>query len=420
MSDLVQPTASNLNVTNNEEMPGYPHLRLTCGICKGRYTDPRLLPCLHSFCNVCIKTLDSFVLQGGTTRDSSKKSIILCPTCNTESALPTSATGGFPVDFLLQKALLYDAFDSHNDNLTCELCTDDAKALSRCIECMVNICGFCCQAHKRQKKTANHNVVSFLEARRQSYQQLQCPVHCPKHQQEELKFYCETCDYSVCRDCCLVEHREHLVEYVDDVGAHHRKVLSSLLSRLEPHLEAVKEGIAASDKLEVSIAERCTAIEVDIHQHFEDYIKAIHKHKRSLLQSVAEISANRTKAVQSQKLQYQQILGDLQHTYEITSSAMQNGNDTEILSIKPTLSQRLCDLLRISYQSPPSFQYASIQFKPHAVSEKMNPFNVRGVISEKLVDAEKSHASGEGELHYLQYIRSKKCSYFEIHLQVPV
>ncbi|PIK38904.1 putative tripartite motif-containing protein 45 [Apostichopus japonicus] len=92
---------------------------------------------------------------------------------------------------------------------------------------MVNICGFCCQAHKRQKKTANHNVVSFLEARRRSYQQLQCPVHCPKHQQEELKFYCETCDYSVCRDCCLVEHREHLVEYVDDVGAHHKKNLVS-------------------------------------------------------------------------------------------------------------------------------------------------------------------------------------------------
>lgn len=400
MSDLLQPNSGGAKGSASIEsgMSEHPLLQLTCGICKSRYTDPRLLPCLHSFCNLCIKTLDSFILQGSTARESNRNAIILCPTCNTESAQPSSANGEFPVDFLLQKALLYDSFDSHNDNLTCELCTDDAKAVSRCIECMVNICGFCCQAHKRQKKTANHNVVSFLEARRRSYQQLQCPVHCPKHQQEELKFYCETCDYSVCRDCCLVEHREHLVEYVDDVGAHHKKVLNSLLSRLEPHIATVKEGIDASDKLEVSIAERATSIEVDIHQYFEDYIKALHKHKRTLLQNVTQISASRTKAVQSQKLQFQQILGDLQHTYEITSTALQDGNDTEILSIKPTLSQRLCDLLRISYQSPPFLQQASIQFKAKSLSESNNPFHIRGVISTCMADAGKSYADGEGRI----------------------
>ncbi|KAJ8039039.1 Tripartite motif-containing protein 45 [Holothuria leucospilota] len=403
MSDLLQreSVSSKEDTVSTDDADSasssHPILQLTCGICKARYTDPRLLPCLHSFCNICIKTLDSFVIQGSNVGEKGRpKSVVLCPTCNCESVLPASGSGDFPVDFLLQKALLYDALDPHSGNLTCDLCTDDAKALSRCVECMVNICGFCCQAHKRQKKTASHTVLSFLEARRHSAKQLQCPVYCSKHQQEELKFYCETCDHSVCRDCCLVEHRDHLVEYVEDVGTHHKKVLSSLLSRLEPHIEAVKRGIDSSDRLEVAIAERSASIKVDIEDHFEAYIQALHKHKRSLLQSVTQISSNRTKAVQSQKLQFQQILGDLQHTYDITSTALQDGTNTEILSIKPTLSQRLCDLLRVSYQSAPSLQEASLQFKAKAVSENSNPFHIRGIISTSTAEPSQTFVEGEG------------------------
>lgn len=37
----------------------------------------------------------------------------------------------------------------------------------------------------------------------------QRPVFCPIHKQEPLKLYCETCDTLTCRDCQLLEHKEH-------------------------------------------------------------------------------------------------------------------------------------------------------------------------------------------------------------------
>lgn len=37
----------------------------------------------------------------------------------------------------------------------------------------------------------------------------QRPVFCPVHKQEPLKLFCETCDTLTCRDCQLLEHKEH-------------------------------------------------------------------------------------------------------------------------------------------------------------------------------------------------------------------
>lgn len=40
----------------------------------------------------------------------------------------------------------------------------------------------------------------------------QRPVFCPFHKKEQLKLYCETCDKLTCRDCQLLEHKEHRYE----------------------------------------------------------------------------------------------------------------------------------------------------------------------------------------------------------------
>ena len=42
----------------------------------------------------------------------------------------------------------------------------------------------------------------------------QRPVFCPFHKKEQLKLYCETCDKLTCRDCQLLEHKEHRYQHL--------------------------------------------------------------------------------------------------------------------------------------------------------------------------------------------------------------
>lgn len=54
--------------------------------------------------------------------------------------------------------------------------------------------------------TKHHISHVFIESVGTSGQR---PVFCPIHKQEPLKLFCETCDTLTCRDCQLLEHKEH-------------------------------------------------------------------------------------------------------------------------------------------------------------------------------------------------------------------
>ena len=57
----------------------------TCKKCSKLYTDPRILPCLHSFCKNCIKSL---LIQRGSK--------ICCPSCKTTSPIPKKGVEAIP------------------------------------------------------------------------------------------------------------------------------------------------------------------------------------------------------------------------------------------------------------------------------------------------------------------------------------
>lgn len=63
----------------------------------------------------------------------------------------------------------------------------------------------------------------------------QRPVFCPIHKQEPLKLYCETCDTLTCRDCQLLEHKEH------------RYIAASATS----HIQTPLTSVSAETKLEL-------------------------------------------------------------------------------------------------------------------------------------------------------------------------
>lgn len=40
---------------------------------------------------------------------------------------------------------------------------------------------------------------------------------CKQHKQEQLKFFCEKCETLTCRDCQLMDHKDHKYQFLDQV-----------------------------------------------------------------------------------------------------------------------------------------------------------------------------------------------------------
>ncbi|ESP01076.1 hypothetical protein LOTGIDRAFT_172809 [Lottia gigantea] len=66
--------------------------RFTCAICLDSYKTPRILPCFHTFCEIC---LEKFIQQ--KVRNDS----ISCPICRTNIQVPAIGAKGFSVNFYI-------------------------------------------------------------------------------------------------------------------------------------------------------------------------------------------------------------------------------------------------------------------------------------------------------------------------------
>ena len=189
---------------------------LACGLCSEYYTDPLMLPCLHSFCKKClIKVKEE---QG---REESLK----CPTCDDTVPLPShgkieSLTQNLWLAHKVMEASVKEKI-SGKESIPCNQCDDAAIAF--CCSCCSFLCDFCKKGHKRIKKTAQHELIELggkkvFEGGLPSLSRQ--PVYCTRHEDEKLKFYCRECEKLACRDCILVTHKDHKYhDYVEEGDA---------------------------------------------------------------------------------------------------------------------------------------------------------------------------------------------------------
>lgn len=259
--------------------------RAVCGVCKRLYRDPKILPCLHTFCSECIGQLEPFSV-GGPPREELPAVTVLCPACDSEVDIPPSGPSGLSTDHLALDEVFLETLVTDGP-LGCDLC-GEGGAESRCEVCCVNLCGFCCQAHRcgaplllpqishlpdgwvlskkacwlvaslcsrRQKRTASHPVRCLKELKTGG--RLSRPVLCCLHPGQELRLFCQPCDLPVCLECAATLHRDHHCCPTRDVIHRHGDRIRELVSgRLRPHLERLKDSLQKVRKHGVHPTER--------------------------------------------------------------------------------------------------------------------------------------------------------------------
>ena len=131
--------------------------QLTCPVCLDHYTNPKTLPCLHSFCQDCLE---------GLPLDKKNETYYLsCPTCRHCTELPEEGAGAFPVAFTLNNLKeIYSLMKKVADpqQVTCDNCTT-ANATGYCKDCNQFLCTECISTHKKWALFANHKLTSLDE-----------------------------------------------------------------------------------------------------------------------------------------------------------------------------------------------------------------------------------------------------------------
>lgn len=106
------PSTSATTTTNWRDL-------LTCGVCSELFDDPKLLPCLHTFCSSCLERS----LQENSVRPGQE---FLCPVCHQRIQVPARGASDFKNNILF--VTIQDFLDSKllAEDQACDGCSNEA------------------------------------------------------------------------------------------------------------------------------------------------------------------------------------------------------------------------------------------------------------------------------------------------------
>jgi len=234
--------------------------------------------------------------------------------------------------------------DKTSKPFLCENCDSEDQAVSRCNVCSVFMCDFCVTAHKRFLATRGHQILSMAEVQKIGSKALAKPSFCVKHTGETLKLFCETCQETICRDCTIVDHREHKYNFVADVAEGVRKDLHSSLSKARGKETAVSEGLETVEAMKKLVQSKVSEVNKEVDEFFDEQVKALEHQRANLKHEVMTEGKARVNKLAKQSHVLSSFLAQLKSSLKFTSQALDDGDDVQLLTMKKQLSRRLTQL----------------------------------------------------------------------------
>ncbi|GBP65514.1 Brain tumor protein [Eumeta japonica] len=312
-----------------------------CNICDNKLCSPRVLSCLHVFCEACIDKL--MVNEAG---DSLKYDLAVeCPICKQETKVPGGGAASLPSDYVLTNILDVSSMDQ---SVVCTCCKSKEPAVARCTDCSHFLCSNCNSAHEFMRCFENHTVVPF-DALRSSKEKaaVHKPIFCNRHVGESLKFYCCECEVGACSECLTVDHKvgEHRCERIVDAEPKLRAELSKLIT--EATARAVTAG-SASARLDDALGDlqrQRDDAEIVINGAFCAYKDALERCREKALEELERLHKERELKVMDLFDRVDKTVQRIDRACHFTGRLLRRGDGTEIVMLKKTVASQFARLL---------------------------------------------------------------------------
>ncbi|XP_035698797.1 tripartite motif-containing protein 2-like [Branchiostoma floridae] len=314
---------------------------LTCPVCMLHFRDPRVLPCLHTFCRDCLQEW------------ATKQQPLECPTCRTQVSLPDQGVDGLRTNFYVSNLLDFAAVKKGaGPGVPCQVCEGKGEgARSWCVQCAVLLCESCTSTHRRFPTMKGHQIVTQenLEASEGVPSSFQRKAFCPEHEDQVLTFYCEPCQTLVCVACTVVDHRpgdQHNPVKIGSVAERKKRDLQKLIGNVESREKFARGTL---NEVERELSELPTSADAAIEQatiYFDQLMALLQDRKEEV---VTEISSRRQevgKCLDTQKEAMEFELAGLTSASEFCKQALEHGSDVHVIEVEGQAQQRVEELLR--------------------------------------------------------------------------
>ncbi|KAI4887834.1 hypothetical protein NFI96_026523 [Prochilodus magdalenae] len=336
----------------NEKEEGSQSLLEICPLCKLSFhsREPKLLPCLHSFCKRCLPSPSRNLLYGeqGTNLQMPAEgqtkplNVIRCPVCHQECMEVEVLDNFFAKDTMEVPSSTVE-----KTSQLCMSCEDNTEATGFCVECVEFLCVTCIEAHQRVKFTRDHNIRQMEEMSSEAMgASTQKPVFCEIHKQEPLKLFCETCDRLTCRDCQLLKHKDHNYQFLEDAYRNHREHLEKMTSQLQEKRKAIGEVSDTINSGLQQVDENRKAVANEIKKAICNLIMEINRKGKILINQLEALTKDHEMVLKKQQEDISSLTKHLDHVINFTKWATASNSGTALLYCKRLIMYQIQYLMR--------------------------------------------------------------------------
>ena len=311
-----------------------------CPICWETLKDPKTLPCLHSFCLICLDNLAS--IGRGRRQDE-----ISCEICETLIPIPEENTfSHFPTSFHLDRFKeILTVFNGNQAAMTCMNCNDGRMAISYCFVCQDYLCSTCDQAHRRLRVTRDHRNISL--EKKHLLDLLQRPGMCEQesHEGETLLHYCDECNECICHICYDESHWQHDVVDIQQAAREGKKRLEKVLKKAEEEITASEDEIKKSEDIFNSRKQEICEARRNVKAVVKELIKNLKQHEKAVLTEIDDISEQQQKRHASKQRKLELLVTRLKSPVEHGKRVLKRNVDMEIVKEQKVIIGRCEGLL---------------------------------------------------------------------------
>ncbi|KAK7481713.1 hypothetical protein BaRGS_00027086 [Batillaria attramentaria] len=271
---------------------------IKCPICLEAYEDPRMLPCLHSFCLKCLRGYIENCRMGPS------QTTFTCPVCR-EAVRPPNPhcpiaewSTQFRSNFImtdLASCLNEVSKVKEEGSGKGEVCLPCSKQMQYpkeaeqfCLDCSQPYCETCLQVHMTIPSCQTHSIVAIddhtaREVHQKHHQQ------CSEHPEEVLKMFCEDCSALLCPVCALLKHRQcSKMNSVMTMASARRLHLETAQRDLLQSLQQAREMQKKLKKEKEDLAKQSSSSLRDVDEAYEALVTKVKDQKQNDLLKMRE------------------------------------------------------------------------------------------------------------------------------------
>ena len=303
------------------------HEEVSCSVCMCKYTDPKQLPCLHSFCLHCLN---------GIQRTSGRRDKIACPECRQEFNVPDNGNlAALPTNFRINSLLDVLAIKECNTTgVKCGNCDERTKQSHYCFQCCAFWCEECIGLHNRIKANKDHYALALEDFQDQDFENILkrpecCPI--PGHEKKEIEFFCNICKVAICNACALTNHDGHGKILLEQTANERKLRIKSAIESQRKRAQTKRSKITKLDESLSEVQEQAVRVKRNVQEYADSIIAAIEAKKLEIFDDVERRTKASLQEIGKQKKQIEEQAKGHESEIENTKTLLKRSTSAQLM-----------------------------------------------------------------------------------------